>query len=116
MIGSAGILRIRLVSCPAAPSPTGASTAIWASSAPGSRRLVLRGSIPVGSAAVTRAVSVDNPTLFFVSALRNALIANGIDVRGTAVDVDDAAAAGGAVESKELVVYRSPPLSTLAVR
>ena len=56
---------------------------------PGSRRLELRGSIPLGGAASTLAVSVDNPTLFFVTALRNALIANGIDVRGPAVDIDD---------------------------
>ena len=34
-------------------------------------------------------VAVDNPTLFFVGALRNALIANGIDVRGEAADIDD---------------------------
>ena len=38
---------------------------------------------------IVRVVSVDNPTLFFVTALRNALIAAGIDVRGPAVDIDD---------------------------
>ncbi len=38
-----------------------------------------------------RNVSVVNPTLYFVSALREALIASGIEVRGAAADVDDLA-------------------------
>ena len=33
--------------------------------------------------------SVDNPTLYFVTALRRALVADGIDVQGPAVDIDD---------------------------
>ena len=53
------------------------------------RALELRGSVPLGRPPASRAVSVDNPTLFFVSALRAALIADGIDVRGAAVDIDD---------------------------
>ena len=56
---------------------------------PGSPRLALRGSIAARRAAGRRDVSVDNPTQFFVNALRAALIANGIDVRGPAVDIDD---------------------------
>ncbi len=65
---------------------------------------------------MTRVVSVDNPTLFFVSALRQALIAGGIDVRGAAADIDDLPdpPAGGGTQA--LVSYRSPPLSTLAIR
>ena len=48
----------------------------------GHTRLEFRGSIPLGAAAANPTVSVDNPTLFFVTALRNALIAHGIDVHG----------------------------------
>jgi D-alanyl-D-alanine carboxypeptidase/D-alanyl-D-alanine-endopeptidase (penicillin-binding protein 4) len=82
---------------------------------PGSMRLELRGSIPLGGALSTLEVSVDNPTLFFVAALRTALIANGIDVRGPAVDIDDVPDAPKPA-SAPLVSYHSAPLSALAQR
>jgi D-alanyl-D-alanine carboxypeptidase/D-alanyl-D-alanine-endopeptidase (penicillin-binding protein 4) len=83
---------------------------------PGSMKLELRGSIPVGAAASALNVSIDNPTQFFVSALRTALIANGIDVRGPAVDVDDVRDAPAINRATAIVSYQSPPLSTLAMR
>jgi D-alanyl-D-alanine carboxypeptidase/D-alanyl-D-alanine-endopeptidase (penicillin-binding protein 4) len=83
---------------------------------PGSAELELRGSLPVGSAPSVHTVSVDNPTLFFVSALRNALVSHGIDVRGPAVDIDDLKNPPSRDEGVQLISYRSPPLSTLAVR
>ena len=68
----------------------GTAPAIAARRSPGSNRLELRGSIPLAiSEPIVRLVSVDNPTLFFVTALRNALMAAGIDVRGPAADIDD---------------------------
>jgi D-alanyl-D-alanine carboxypeptidase/D-alanyl-D-alanine-endopeptidase (penicillin-binding protein 4) len=76
----------------------------------------LRGSVPLGSAPITRVVSVDNPTLFFVTALRSALIARGIDVRGAAVDIDDVRDAPASATAAVVATYRSPPLSLLAVR
>ena len=82
----------------------------------GSSRLDLRGTIPVGSKPLTRVVSVDNPTLFAVTALRDALVARGIDVRGPAVDVDDLAHRPKRSDGVALITYRSPPLSALAVR
>jgi len=97
---------------------TGAADAppsISARRLPGSSHLVLRGTIPLGSAPLTRLVSVDNPTQFFVNALRAALIARGIDVRGPAVDIDDLARAPALPEAP-LLIYKSPPLSTLAMR
>ena len=71
----------------------GTAPAIAARRSPGSNRLELRGSIPLASEPIVRLVSVDNPTLFFVTALRNALMASGIDVRGPAVDIDELAEA-----------------------
>lgn len=97
---------------------TGAADApsrIEARRLPGSPRLTLRGSVPVGSAPGIRVVSVDNPTLFFVAALRSALIARGIDVRGAAVDIDDVRDLPS-VDAAVVATYRSPPLSTLAIR
>jgi len=61
-------------------------------------------------------VSVDNPTLFFANAVRSGLIARGIDVRGPAVDIDDARDAAAGTPGVPIASYRSPPLATLAVR
>ena len=80
---------------------------------PGSAELQLRGSVPAGGPPIVRAVSADNPTLFFVTALRHALIAGGIDVRGPAVDIRDVPVRGARTPIASL---RSAPLSTLAVR
>jgi D-alanyl-D-alanine carboxypeptidase/D-alanyl-D-alanine-endopeptidase (penicillin-binding protein 4) len=82
---------------------------------PGSMRLELRGSIPLAAAPAALTVSVENPTLFFVSALRQGLIAHGIDVRGPAVDIDDVHDAPPRPRTL-IVTHRSPPLSALAVR
>jgi len=95
---------------------SGSSPSISAHRLPGSTRLELRGTIPLGGAPVVEAVAVDNPTLFFVTAVKNALIANGVDVRGPAVDIDaldDPPSVAGAVTLGE---HRSAPLSALAVR
>jgi serine-type D-Ala-D-Ala carboxypeptidase/endopeptidase (penicillin-binding protein 4) len=96
-------------------SPSGTPIAIRTRRLPGSMRLELTGTIAAGVSAATLAVSVDNPTLFFATALRTALIARGIDVRGPAVDIDDADGEpprGG----QPLAIHRSAPLSTLALR
>ena len=96
------------------PPDTAASIAVRR--LPGSPRLELRGSIPAGAPPATRVVSVDNPTLFAVTALRDAFVARGIDIRGPAVDVDDIANPPRRSDGVLLVSYRSPPLSVLAVR
>jgi D-alanyl-D-alanine carboxypeptidase/D-alanyl-D-alanine-endopeptidase (penicillin-binding protein 4) len=81
---------------------------------PGSTTLEVRGSVPVGTARAVRNISVDNPTLYFVAALRDALIADGIDIRGPAVDIDEIADPPSLDRGTVLVIHRSPPLSTLA--
>jgi D-alanyl-D-alanine carboxypeptidase/D-alanyl-D-alanine-endopeptidase (penicillin-binding protein 4) len=82
---------------------------------PGSMRLQLGGTIAAGAQPSTLIVSVDNPTQFFVSALRLALTANGIDVRGPAVDIDEVQDAP-VVSGTPMASYQSVPLSALAVR
>lgn len=109
---NSGLLIDSLLTTAAADAPS----RIDAQRLPGSERLTLRGSVPLGSAQGTRVVSVDNPTLFFVSALRTGLIARGIDVRGPAADIDDVRDAPAAADAAAVATYRSPPLSTLAVR
>ncbi|RPI48897.1 MAG: D-alanyl-D-alanine carboxypeptidase/D-alanyl-D-alanine-endopeptidase, partial [Acidobacteria bacterium] len=56
---------------------------------PGSSRLVVEGQIPAKAPPFVRTASVDNPTLFFASAFREALIAEGVPVAGDAIDIDD---------------------------
>ena len=111
-VGSSGLTIENAVTTSAA----GAATSISVRRLPGSMALTLRGSIAFGAPPAVLLASVDNPTQFFVSALRAALIANGIDVRGAAVDIDDVRDAPSAARLTPIVTYQSAPLSTLAVR
>jgi D-alanyl-D-alanine carboxypeptidase/D-alanyl-D-alanine-endopeptidase (penicillin-binding protein 4) len=95
----------------------GAAANLTAHRLPGQSTLVLAGTVPAGAttpAALT--LAVDNPTLFFVRALRRSLIARGVDVRGPAVDIDDLATPIDPAGATPVAEYRSPPLSVLAVR
>jgi D-alanyl-D-alanine carboxypeptidase/D-alanyl-D-alanine-endopeptidase (penicillin-binding protein 4) len=76
--------------------------------------LELAGSVPLAGPAVVRNVSVYNPTIYFAHALRAALIANGIDVQGPAVDIDEAAHVSRTADPVLLSFHRSPPLSVFA--
>ena len=96
--------------------PAGGAASIATRRLPGTTTLELRGSIAAGAAAATLDVAVDNPTLFFVSALRRALIANGIDVRGEAVDIDALQGPRPKPSGAPLAAWKSPPLAELAVR
>jgi serine-type D-Ala-D-Ala carboxypeptidase/endopeptidase (penicillin-binding protein 4) len=80
----------------------------------GSSVLELRGSIPAGAAPLVRNVSVYNPTLYYVTALREALVYNGIAVDGAAVDIDDLADVPPVANAALAVSYSSPPLASLA--
>jgi D-alanyl-D-alanine carboxypeptidase/D-alanyl-D-alanine-endopeptidase (penicillin-binding protein 4) len=81
----------------------------------GSAVLDVRGTIPITSPPVVRLVSVVNPTLYFVSALRTALIAAGIEIHGAAVDIDDMADSSALASRTPVLIHRSAPLSELAV-
>jgi D-alanyl-D-alanine carboxypeptidase/D-alanyl-D-alanine-endopeptidase (penicillin-binding protein 4) len=110
-VGTSGLTIVNAVTTAAA----GSATSISMHRLAGNTTLALRGTIALGAAPSALAASVDNPTQFFVNAFRAALIANGIDVRGPAVDIDDVTDVP-AVRTAPIVSYQSPPLSTLAVR
>ena len=110
-VGTSGLRIVNSVATAAA----GTATSIELRRLPGSTTLALDGSIALGAMPSALAVSVDNPTQFFVNALRAGLIANGIDVRGPAVDIDEVADAP-ARPGTPIASHQSPPLSTLAVR
>ena len=57
---------------------------------------------------------MENPTLYFVTALRRALVADGIEVSGPAVDIDDLDNPPTHNAAAPLITYQSPPLSMLA--
>ncbi len=81
---------------------------------PGSSRVLVHGQIPAKAAPFARTASVDNPTAFFVSAFRGALVAEGVEVIGDAVDIDDFPAKPDVTGARTLVSHRSPPLRQLA--
>lgn len=80
---------------------------------PGSRRLAVRGTVPIGRADATQTVSVENPTEYLAGGFRRALLARGVDVAGAAVDVDALAAPPDLARADTLVSYTSPPLSEI---
>jgi D-alanyl-D-alanine carboxypeptidase/D-alanyl-D-alanine-endopeptidase (penicillin-binding protein 4) len=73
-----------------------------------------RGQIALNAAPLTRNVAVDNPTLYLATAIRDGLIAGGIDVHGSASDIDDLTVAPLRSEGTMLVSHQSAPLSVLA--
>ena len=81
---------------------------------PGSSRIVVHGHIPAKSAPFARTASVDNPTAFFVSAFRAALVAEGVEVIGDAVDIDEFPEKPNVAGARTLVSHRSPPLRQIA--
>jgi serine-type D-Ala-D-Ala carboxypeptidase/endopeptidase (penicillin-binding protein 4) len=99
----------------ATTGPAGSTQLLWPEQRPG-EPLSIAGTIPAGSAPARLPVSVGNPTLWFANALRGALIAGGIEVRGDAYDVDDVALEPQRAERGDGVVYihRSPTLAALA--
>lgn len=92
----------------------GTPSSVSARRLPGSSQLQLRGSVPLGSTPSVHTLSVDNPTLFFVTVLRNTLIAHGIGVDGPAVDIDELTEAPARDGASVLLTHQSPPLSMLA--
>jgi D-alanyl-D-alanine carboxypeptidase/D-alanyl-D-alanine-endopeptidase (penicillin-binding protein 4) len=76
--------------------------------------LELRGTVPAAASSLVRTVAVENPTLYFVGALRDALVQNGVQVGGEAVDIDDGHNADAAGPATEVVTHQSANLSAIA--
>ncbi len=94
--------------------PAGSAGSITRRRLPGSTRLELRGSLPLRGRPFAQNASVDNPTLYYVRALRAALVADGISVSGPAVDIDDIVPAPSHDGLTPLITSQSDPLSVLA--
>jgi D-alanyl-D-alanine carboxypeptidase/D-alanyl-D-alanine-endopeptidase (penicillin-binding protein 4) len=81
---------------------------------PGSPHLIVQGQIPAKAPPFARTASVDNPTDFFVRAFRSALIAEGVQVGGEAVDIDDVSPKPNESGARVLASLQSRPLTELA--
>jgi len=80
--------------------------------APGSHELIVSGTIPLGAAAVTQDIAVDRPTTFFVTALRDALVAEGIAISGAAAEVHQVIEPSMGARTA-IATRTSPPLSII---
>jgi D-alanyl-D-alanine carboxypeptidase/D-alanyl-D-alanine-endopeptidase (penicillin-binding protein 4) len=92
---------------------SGEETRIDIARIPGTAFLRVRGQIAEGAKPVTLTASVDNPTRFYLAALREALARYGIFVAGGIADVDDLRAPPVLDAATELLVDRSPPLTEI---
>jgi D-alanyl-D-alanine carboxypeptidase/D-alanyl-D-alanine-endopeptidase (penicillin-binding protein 4) len=91
----------------------GSPTRITQQRVPGSNLLRLSGQVALDGPTRTVRAGVENPTLMYVNALREALGRHGIFVSGGTVDVDDLRTPPALDGATEMLVDRSPPLSEL---
>ena len=77
--------------------------------------LEVRGSILLGTTTVVRNVAVHNPTIYFVTHLRETLMSSGIEVVGDPVDIDEIEDPPSRARGSVLLNHRSPTLAVLAV-
>jgi D-alanyl-D-alanine carboxypeptidase/D-alanyl-D-alanine-endopeptidase (penicillin-binding protein 4) len=94
--------------------PDGSTTAIDVTRRPGSARLTIRGQIAVSAAPLIRTTAVDNPTKYFVDAMRLSLAARGIGVTGGSWDIDALEAPPSPGRRQSIARRESAPLSVLA--
>ncbi len=90
------------------------SASIDFSRLPGSERLTISGTAPAGGKVITRTAAIDNPTRFFVEALRLALADRGIRVTGGAWDLDEVGKSPAETDRRVIARKQSLPLSALA--
>ena len=80
---------------------------------PGTNLLSVRGQVAMGSAALRESASAPNPTLLYLSALRDALARNGIFIGGNPLDVDDARVKPDYTRAALMLEDRSTTLATV---
>jgi D-alanyl-D-alanine carboxypeptidase/D-alanyl-D-alanine-endopeptidase (penicillin-binding protein 4) len=108
-IGS-GIFVVNKVTTVAA----GAASAVDLARVPGTPFLHVRGEIAAGAAPLSLLAAVQNPTEFYLEALRDVFARHGIVVSGTMSDIDELREPPKTEGNIELLVDRSPPLVEIA--
>ena len=76
--------------------------------------LEVTGSVALDAQPLSREVAVVNPTIYFAQALKDALVAHGITVRGDALDADDVLNAPSRDARRVLAESDSPSLREIA--
>jgi D-alanyl-D-alanine carboxypeptidase/D-alanyl-D-alanine-endopeptidase (penicillin-binding protein 4) len=94
--------------------PPGTRTTLWPEFRPGALSLTLNGTIAVGDKPVAVSVAAGNPTEWFARAVRNRVLAAGIDVPGGAIDADDLPVRPDWSGATLLHEHRSPRLAEIA--
>ena len=102
-----------LLDVQAVTAPEGTTPLLTLARAPGTRFLEVGGRAPLGTAPVTAMVAVANASQFFAAELRATLLRHGIEVDGTALDLDEQSARPRAADGVTMVVELSPPLSAI---
>jgi D-alanyl-D-alanine carboxypeptidase/D-alanyl-D-alanine-endopeptidase (penicillin-binding protein 4) len=87
---------------------------VWPEQRIGEEPLTIAGTVRPGSAPVSLTVSTGNPTLWFVTQLRQRMIRAGIEVTGRAADIDDVIPRPDREASTLLYTHRSRPLAVIA--
>jgi D-alanyl-D-alanine carboxypeptidase/D-alanyl-D-alanine-endopeptidase (penicillin-binding protein 4) len=95
-------------------TPRSVPVALFIRPSPRGPSVDVRGTVPLNSVRHIRNVSVENPTLYFTNAMRRAIAANGIEVKGPTVDIDDLPVPPSLEGSAPLLVHQSAPLTSLA--
>lgn len=93
--------------------PHGSTALLWPEWLPGETRVTIEGSIPLGAAPARIDIASGNPTRWFARSVRAGLVADGIDVTGDAVDVDDLPHPPSQASAHALYVHRSRPLADI---
>lgn len=94
--------------------PAGTRTHLWPEFRPGESALTVNGTLAVGEKPFAISVAAGNPSEWFARAVRNGLLAAGIDVIGQPVDVDDLAVRPDLARATVLHTHRSPCLADIA--
>ena len=97
----------------ATTAAAGAQSLLTLERLPGSDVIHVRGQMAINADPEASTVSVYNPTVFYVNALRDALTRHGVTVAGGAVDVDDLPSRPSMDVATLLVDDQSPPLSEI---
>ena len=80
---------------------------------PGSNVLTVKGQVAIGTAPRSETASAPNPTMLYLSALREALARNGIFVGGSLLDIDDAPVKPDYKTAAVLIEDRSPTIGSV---
>ena len=107
-------LAFRVVTNRVATGSAGSPQLLWPEQRPGDPSLTIAGSIPAAAPAVSIAVAVGNPTLWFASALKSRLVRDGIEITGDAVDIDDVVPAPSRDTATVIYSHRSRTLGEIA--